>query len=388
MSSAGDAHMNPSIIHLFGKTFAPAVRTYARAADLIAPEGSSLDKTAQKAYNVGNSISDPNQVYTGGGFDNNASFAQVQQPTNQQPGNDANPGVTFVEGATNGGGGGAGGGSLSSGQINSIYDTRIGRLRSLLDRTPSQQQSALDQYNLAYDQNYNSLNSSYNQGKANLDFQSQQNQNQRAKSYRDIAQGIRNTLESGANRLGTMNALDSSASPMLAYALANLQAQQRGQANDVFNTNEQQIGMARTNMDTEFNNQINALQSEKRMKIQEIADKYATIRQQIADEIANSDAQRAYELANIGQQYTMQALSDIQGLEDTYNQASNSWVQSALASMPKANTTPFGQTATQSNYGMYGRGTGIQDNLTDYQLTDAYDQAGLPVRKNKDQFAF
>jgi hypothetical protein len=156
-----------------------------------------------------------------------------------------------------------------------------------------------------------------------------------------------------------MNATDSSASPMLAYALANLQAQQRGQANDTFNMNSQQLGLARNNMQGDYSQQLNALDSEKRQRIQDIADKYQQTRQQIMDEMSTSDQARAYELANLGQHYTLKALSDINALEDQYNQASQQWVSNALGSMPKVNSAAFTNTPTMADYGTYGRGAAV-----------------------------
>ncbi len=243
--------------------------------------------------------------------------------------------------------------------VNSVYDSRIGRLQNLFNTIPTQQDNALNTYNAQFDANMGALNNSLNTGRANLDFQASQNEQQKVRSFRDIAQGIRNTMESAANRLGTMNATDSSASPMLAYALANLQAQQRGQANDTFNTNSQQIGLARNNMETEFNTQMGMLNAEKKSRIQEIADRYTQIRQQITDQIAQSDEARAFELANLGQQYTMRALADIQNLENEYSQASQSWVQNALSAMPRVNTQPFSNTPEMQGYGTYGRGTAV-----------------------------
>lgn len=278
------------------------------------------------------------------------------------------PNVTNDTGAYTGGGTGSNT-ALQANTINQVYDARNGRLQYLLDQMPTQQDKALGQYNQSWDLNRSALDNSYNQGKANLDFQTQQNDQQKVRSFRDIASGIRNTLESASNRLGTMNAGDSSAAPMLAYALANLQAQQRGQANDVYNTNATQIGLARNSMEGDYNQQLNALNVEKQQRIQDIADKYLQTRQQILDEMANSDQSRAYELANIGQQYTMKALSDINALESQYNQASQQWVSNALASMPKVNTATFNTTPTMSNYGTYGRGaavdTGYDPNAVD-----------------------
>lgn len=292
-----------------------------------------------------------------------------------------NPGGTF--GDVSGGSGGA-----SAATINSIYDSRNARLNNLLGGIDAQRQSALDIFNQNAAVQENALNNAISSGRANLDFQDQQNQQAKARSYRDIAQGIRNTLESSANRLGTMNASDSSAANMLQYALANLQAQQRGQANDVFGTNQAQIGMARTNMENEFNNQLMAFNQEKRNRIQEISDRFQQTRAQILDEMAQSDESRRLALADLGQQVTSAALADISALENQYNTAAQQWLQQALSAVPQVNTQPFSATAQTSDYGTYGRGSLPMDNITDQQVTDAYDQAGLPIRKFKDQYAF
>lgn len=52
-----------------------------------------------------------------------------------------------------------------SGLINQIFDSRIGRLRSVFDRIPTQQDQALNQYNSVYDQNLQQLNNSAEQGR-------------------------------------------------------------------------------------------------------------------------------------------------------------------------------------------------------------------------------
>lgn len=308
--------------------------------------------------------------------------------TSQQTASD--PAVNNTVDTSLWGGGGSGGGSGSpdpailAGAVNGVYDSRNARLSSLLGQIPGQRDQALNQFNNNADVQLGALNNAASTGRANIDFQDTENQNMRQRSYRDIASGIRNTMEASANRLGAMNASDSSASTMLQFALANLQAQQRGQANDTFGSNSAQIGMARNNMENEFTNQMNAFTNEKRNRIQEIADKYAATRAQIVDQMAQSDEARAYELANLGQQYTQRALNDITALENDYNTVADQWLKSAMAGLPQINTQPFNQTAQTSAYGAYGRGAPVQDNLTSSQVDDAYDGAGVPLRKFKE----
>ena len=245
--------------------------------------------------------------------------------------------------------------------INQVYDSRNGRLTNMLGQIPTQQDTALNMYNTSWDTNKGALDNARTQGLNSLDFNAAQNEQQKVRSYRDIASGIRNTLESASNRLGTMNASDSSVAPMLAYALANLQAQQRGQANDVYGSNMGQLNLARTNMEGDYTQQLNALNAEKRNRIQEIADKYAQTRQQIMDEMATSDEARTYELANLGQHYTMKTLADITALENQYNQASQQWVSQATAKMPSVNTQAY-QAPAMNSYGTYGRGASVDGN--------------------------
>lgn len=274
--------------------------------------------------------------------------------------------------------------ALQANTVNSIYDSRIGRLQNMYNTLPTQRDQALNAYNQNYALGEQQLNNSVQTGRENLGYQETQNNTQKSRSYRDIAQGIRNTMESGANRLGSMNAIDSSASPMLQYALANLQAKQRGSANDTYSDNQTQIGLARNNMEREFQTQLNSLQAEKRSKIQEIADQFSQIKQSIADQIASSDEARATELANLGRQYTMQALSSIQDLESQYNTASQQWVQNALSAMPQINTQPFQQTAQVADYGTYGRGANVGGQTPSYEDV----LATSPLRRIRDSQTF
>lgn len=359
--------------------------TVARNVGSLAPAGSPLDYFGNilgQERGISEAISFPLTTVKG---------STGSQSTDNTGGSGAQQGSSQVDvsslGST-GSGSGSVNPSILAGAVNSVYDSRNARLNSLLNQIPTQRDQALSQFNNNADVQLGALNNAASTGRANIDFQDQENQNMRQRSYRDIASGIRNTMEASANRLGAMNASDSSASTMLQYALANLQAQQRGQANDTFGSNSAQIGLARNNMENEFTNQMNAFNNEKRNRIQEIADKYSATRAQIVDQMAQSDEARAYELANLGQQYTQRALSDIAGLEQQYNTVAEQWLQSALAGLPQVNTQPFQQTAQTQAYGAYGRGTPVQDNLTSSQVDDAYDSAGLPLRKLKDQYGF
>lgn len=261
------------------------------------------------------------------------------------------------------GGGGAGGGSGADAfdpqkisAINNVYDQRTSRLKGLLGGLDPRRQSAIDSYMQGFNMNTGMLEDAKNRGMRNLDVSSQQNDQNKVKSFRDISTGIRSSIDAFRNQLGTMNASDSSAADIMApFAFSKLQTQERGDVLDTYNQNATGINLARQDVEGDFRNQLNSLKFEKDNAIRGIADQYSQIRQSIMDEIATSDEARAFELANLGQQYTMKALQDVQSLDSRFQAQSNELVKRYTSMMPKVDQSIANPQVQQQTFSSYGR---------------------------------
>lgn len=234
---------------------------------------------------------------------------------------------------------------------NAQFGSQISRLNSQLGYIPADQQKANDLLNSTYNPQFSTLQSSLDSANRNLDFSAGQNQQNETKSFRDIATGIRNSIQATNNHLGTMGSADSSTAQVFApYAFAQLQATQKGAATDNFNTNQTQINLKRQDAQSQHDNQFQQLQADKGNRIQAIADQYNQLRQSILDQMATADGQRRQLLAAANQKAAASAIANIQGLEVQYKGLSDQITQRAMAGIPTLQPTDFNSNVALNQY--------------------------------------
>lgn len=187
------------------------------------------------------------------------------------------------------------------------------------------------------------LNLSKAQGEQNLGQQRTAETRQKDMSIRDLANNIRNSYQSGIQKLGVQGAGDSSATGMYKYALGQLEGQNRGQLVDNYQYNMGNIDVATEQLQQSFGQKMAELNDWKRSQVFAIADKFQVARDQlnaqraqlgsgvVGQQQANLAAQTAAQLANVSATVTNAA----QAVQADFSKAA-----AELRAYNQANVTP------------------------------------------------
>ncbi len=183
--------------------------------------------------------------------------------------------------------------------------------------------------NAQYANRLQGLNVSKAQGEQNLGRQRETETRQKDMSIRDLANNIRNSYQSGIQKLGVQGAGDSSATGMYKYALGQLEGQNRGQLVDNYQFNMGNIDIATQQLQQNFNQKVAELEDWKRSQVFAIADKFQVARDQLNAQRATLGAgavsqqqaalaqQTAQQLANVSATVTSAASA----IQDNFAQA-------------------------------------------------------------------
>lgn len=198
-----------------------------------------------------------------------------------------------------------------------------------------------------------------NQGDQNLARQRETETRQKNISIRDLANNIRNSYQSGIQKLGVQGAGDSSATGMYKYALGQLEGQNRGQIVDNYQFNQGNIDLAAQQLEQSYKQKIAELDDWKRSQVFAIADKFQVARDQlnaqraalgagpVSQQQADLAQQAAAQLANV----SATVVSATQAVQDNFAKAA-----AELRAYNQNNVTPN----TQFNAANSGQNQALQ----------------------------
>jgi hypothetical protein len=203
---------------------------------------------------------------------------------------------------------------------NALYDSQIGQLQGQLGQLGQQRDVNNLQLQNQYQNSLNALQTQHGQGVRNLDFSQHQLEDSRARNLNDIAKQVEQMGMSYNNQLGSLGAGNSSASMMLNRALAGQASKNRGDV--VRNASQQQQGldMQRSDLESEFGNQMNQLQSWKQNQVNDLLNKYNDEFMKLQQAIAGAQGERAQMLSQYQPQLIQQAIDALGNLQTTFNQ--------------------------------------------------------------------
>lgn len=246
-----------------------------------------------------------------------------------QPTQNTSPSQPVVQGQTTGGGGGGSGmqsSPLYDDFINAQTNNLLAGYDSALQALPQQQSIANLGVQQAYQGNMNDLQTGRAQGNRNLDFAGNQVAEGRARSLSDLANQIRQQSMSYNNQLGAVGAGNSSAQKMINLALAQQGSRNRGDVMSNASAQEQQIGMQRQDLETEFQSVSQKLDQWKQSKIYEIGQEFAARQMEIQQQRAGAIGQRAQLLGQQNQALIQQAIDALNQTQAMYNTAAQDLV--------------------------------------------------------------
>lgn len=255
---------------LLGKAFGSVARTVGRAADVLAPEGSTLDKGAQVWYNAGQKSSSPNWTWDGNGWTQvKGAYTNVSTTNPGQGGGNAGGGGGG--GYSSGGGGGGGGGGYAAPKVDpaavmSAQDlidqanftlSQLGGQRSIFN---SNLDKTFGNYRAQLDNTFGRNKADYTQNRTNTISEQQQ-----AKAK--IDQQVRQRASALQRLLGAAGAGDSQAAYELApYAAARTGTQMRSEINNSYGKNLQGLDQNWGRYNTDYQNNILSLEDQKAQK--------------------------------------------------------------------------------------------------------------------------
>lgn len=282
--------------------------------------------------------------------------------------------------------GGTGGTSSNVNAINSAYDTLSNYYKGLLGTISPQQQIAQGQTDTQYNDNLQSLGDQLQAANANLDNQANIVNQSYAKSLQQLGNNIRNTAQGQLNALGIGGAGDSSATFMLAHALANLQNQQQGYMNQDMNNQLSQIALNRQSDQSQFGDQKKQLDDWKTQQYQNIGQQYAQLAAQINEKLAGNEQYRQLALANAGQWASNQAQAVDNTLANSLN-ALNSTYQNMRSPNISLGNLPTYQ-ATQVQIPQTQVSAALQQQSTPEQVMQYFSPFAYKQDQNQDNFSY
>lgn len=292
------------LYHQAGNVVAPVSKAVGSAVDLVAPEGSSLDKTGGLLYNVGSDINNPNVRYNGGLIDGANSFGEPAQVANPNAG-------IFVNGQRVAGGQASAGGQDTGSSIgqnggSTIDWNAISNAQSIIDqynsglaRLGGQQQTGLDNITNEYTKQYNSLNDRKAIDERDYTTKKTQTQQDQLNAKNQISAGVRNKSNSMQRLLGSFGAGSSAASEMLVpFLAAKMGTSQREQVNQTYGRNLGSLDTAWGDTSRSYKSAFDDLETQK--TTQENAYKAQILQQQADYQSKITEQQAAQEYARTG----------------------------------------------------------------------------------------
>jgi len=216
-------------------------------------------------------------------------------------------------------GGATGVGSPDYSIFQSLYDNEIGNLQNQYNALPAYQNEATGSVNLQYDPQLNTLQTQNASGNANLDLAQNQLDTQHSQGLRNLGNQLRGALNGYQNQIGVMGAGNSSAAPLIGYALSQQGNRSMADMNTNFNQQQSGLDLQRKDLAANYQNQMDSLNAWKQSNLNDIAARYSQMQQQLQNQIMGAQGDEARYLALYGQTaLANQVISQMQGLESQY----------------------------------------------------------------------
>lgn len=319
-------------IHAVGTVAGPATEALGAVTSL---GGLAPNQTATRLTDIGHSITDPNVVYagtinplsnnfqnTGGAAWNTASHPQTlgavttnpqgsPQPGNTPTGNQAYYGSSAQPGSGN---------PAAYNAFVGSYDNQVNGLQNQYGALDAYRNADINNIDTLFNPQANTLQAQHHSGLANLDLAQNQLDTQRSQGLRNLGNQLRGALNGYQNQIGVMGAGNSSAAPMLGYALTQQGNRQMADMNQNYAQQQTGLNQQRSDLETNFKNQMDNLGAWKQSQLNTIASQYGQKQQALQQAIMQAQGDKARYLAMYGQTaLANDALNQMKQLEAQYS---------------------------------------------------------------------
>jgi hypothetical protein len=242
---------------------------------------------------------------------------------------------------------------------NNAYNTVTGGLQDQLSSIPSYRDADVAAYNGLYNAGQSGLEAQHQTGLTNLGIGQTQLDTQRTQGIRNLGNSLRTALNGYQNQIGVMGAGNSSAAPLIGYALSQQGNREMGDLNNQYNTQQTGINSQGASLEANFNAQKQMLDAQRNQALEQIATRYSAQQDALQQAMKQAGAQQAQYLAIYGQTaLANQAVQDLQALDQKYNNSVTDLHQSLMGAAQQPapdisqytglpNVTPFTQQQLQ-----------------------------------------
>lgn len=204
--------------------------------------------------------------------------------------------------------------------FNALYDAQTANLQNQYNAVPAYQNEAVNSIQQQYTPQYNTLQTQNASGNANLDLAQNQLDTTHNQGIRNLGNTLRTALNGYQNQIGVMGAGNSSAAPLIGYALSQQGTRQNADMNTQYDQQETGINQQRHDLQANYQNQVDTLNSWRDSNLNDIAARYSQAQQQLQSQILGADADKARYLAMYGQTaLANQAIAQMQQLGQQYS---------------------------------------------------------------------
>jgi hypothetical protein len=231
--------------------------------------------------------------------------------------------------------------------IGSQFDDILGNYSSQIKDLPGQQQRLISGVEEMAGTQKNTIQSSLDNILAKLTGQREEVGTMQKQTLQDLADNTRNLFQAGNIYLGARGAGDSSATGMYSAALTqNANKQRAGVQRDV-NSMYKDIGMKEADVQTDFQAQLNEVDTWKQSQTQNIVMKYTDLKRQLEQARANAQGMEKQNLANLEKELYMNAQQQLMNIQNAASQLAtnlNSTITETGSPLGKAGADSIAQT--------------------------------------------
>lgn len=212
-------------------------------------------------------------------------------------------------------------------KVSGSFDDILGTYKSQIKELPGQQQKLLANVGQMASTQKSTIQDALSNALAKLQGNREEVQTQQKYTLQDLADNTRNLFQAGNIFLGTRGAGDSSATGMYSAALTqNANKERAGVQRDV-NSMLGDINMKETDVNTDFQAQMNEVDTWMQQREQEIVMQFTDLKRQLEQAKAQASSMEKQNLANLEMELFRDAKTQLANIQNTASNYRNQLAQ-------------------------------------------------------------
>lgn len=202
---------------------------------------------------------------------------------------------------------------------NAAYNQKTNFLTGLMSHIGERQNLLNEQINRQVSDETQSLNTGHQQALRDLSLGRGQLDQNHDLTLRNVAQDASDTNNGLNYKIGTSSPYESSATPMVAIALAKAAERQRGDIGQQYGFQRHGFDNRETDNQNSFNNGIQSLNDFKQTSLEKVGQDVGDYQNQLRGQLADTDTSRQLSLAQLANYNGASILGNIAALQNQFN---------------------------------------------------------------------